>query len=49
MNKDAYTPPTIEVVGTLHELTLTIPKHLNHKPDGFSFQPPGGPVFTLTS
>ena len=30
-----YTPPTVDVVGTLEDLTLTIPKGLTHTPDGF--------------
>ncbi len=41
--KKTYSPPSIKVEGKLEELTLLIPKHTNHTPDGYSF---GGIVLT---
>ena len=37
MSKKAYQAPTIERVGSLHELTQVIQKHDNNTPDGFAY------------
>lgn len=37
MPKKHYQSPVIRIVGSLQELTQTIPKQDNNTPDGFSF------------
>jgi hypothetical protein len=36
-NRRPYEAPAVKVLGSLHELTLVIPKHTTSTPDGFSF------------
>jgi hypothetical protein len=37
MTDETYEAPTIEVIGSVEELTQTIAKHTTNTPDGFSF------------
>jgi hypothetical protein len=41
--RENYEPPTLEVIGTLHELTLQVDKDLATTSDGFTFR--GQPIY----
>jgi hypothetical protein len=36
MSDETYEAPTIEVIGSVEELTQKIPKYTTHTPDGYS-------------
>jgi hypothetical protein len=49
MKKLGYEAPTLSVVGTIHELTLTRNKYETKTPDGVLFHPATGPAVPLSS
>jgi hypothetical protein len=50
MGMKPYAAPTIETIGTLHELTqVSTNKYETKTPDGVLLHPPTGPVIPLSS
>jgi hypothetical protein len=44
--REDYEPPTVEVIGTLHELTLDTNKDYHPTSDGFTFR--GQPIYNAS-
>ena len=49
MTDETYEAPTIEVIGSVEELTQTVTKHTTHTPDGFSYLRHATHVVALSS